>query len=82
MNDALSLASFLRAERNSKPREFLLTSRVIHDLMVAAAARNYNLLVYVQTVDSDGFDLILDDRDRFLPLQLKSEGRRGSGLNT
>ena len=40
--------------------------------MVAAAARNYDLLVYTPTVDSDGFDLILDDRDRFLPLQLKS----------
>jgi len=72
MNDTSSLQSFLRAERNSKSREFLLTSRVIHDLMVAAAARNYDLLVYTPTVDSDGFDLILDDRDKFLPLQLKS----------
>src|SRR2546422_277113 len=72
MNNASSLASFLRAEKNSKPREFLLTSRVIHDLMVAAAARGYDLLVYAPTVDSDGFDLILDDRDRLLPLQLKS----------
>jgi len=40
--------------------------------MVAAAARGYDLLVYQPTVDSDGFDLILDDRDRLLPLQLKS----------
>ena len=72
MNETSSLESFLRAERNSKSREFLLTSRVVHDLMVAAAARNYDLLVYTPTVDSDGFDLILDDRDRFLPLQLKS----------
>lgn len=67
-----SLDSFLRAEKNSKSREFLLTSRVIHDLMVAAATRDYDLLVYAPIVDSDGFDLILDDRDRFLPLQLKS----------
>ena len=72
MTDESSLTSFLRAEKNSKSREFLLTSRVIHDLMVAAAARGYDLLVYVPTVDSDGFDLILDDRDTFLPLQLKS----------
>jgi hypothetical protein len=40
--------------------------------MVAAATRNYDLLVYTPTVDSDGFDLILDDRDRFIPLQIKS----------
>jgi hypothetical protein len=72
MSDPSSLSSFLRAEKNSKSREFLLTSRVIHDLMVAAASRNYDLLVYAPTVDSDGFDLILDDRDTFLPLQLKS----------
>jgi hypothetical protein len=67
-----TLTSFLRAEKNSRPREFLLTCRVIHDLMVAAATRNYDLLVYTPTVDSDGFDIILDDRDRFLPLQIKS----------
>jgi hypothetical protein len=67
-----SLKSFLRQSKNSRSREFLLTSRVIHDLMVAAAARNYDLLVYTPTVDSDGFDLTLDDRDRLVPLQLKS----------
>ena len=67
-----NLKSFLHANKTTKSREFLLTSRVIHDLMVAAAARNYDLLVYTPTVDSDGFDLILDDRDRYLPLQLKS----------
>lgn len=50
----------------------MLTSRVIHDLMTAAAAGDYDLLVYTPTVDADGFDRILDDRDRYLPLQLKS----------
>lgn len=72
MSDPLSLASFIRAKKNSSPRELLLTSGIIHDLMVAAAARDYALLVYTPTVDSDGFDLILDDRERLLPLQLKS----------
>jgi len=66
------LNSFLRAGRRSKAREFLVTSRVIHDLMTAAAAHDYDLLVYTPTVDSDGFDLIIDDRDRLLPLQVKS----------
>ena len=77
MIETSSLASFLRAAKNSRPREFLLTNRVIYDLMVAAAARNNHLIVYTPTVDSDGFDLILDDRDRLLPLQLKSVIRGG-----
>jgi hypothetical protein len=40
--------------------------------MTAAASSGYDLLVYTPTVDSDGFDLIIDDRDFLLPLQLKS----------
>ena len=72
MTTASALSSFLRAVKNSKSREFLITTRVIHDLTVAAAVSGYDLLVYTPTVDRDGFDLILDDRDRLLPLQLKS----------
>jgi hypothetical protein len=67
-----ALDSWLRHEGNSRSREFLSTARVIHDLMTAAAAADYDLLIYTPTVDRDGFDLILDDRDLLLPLQLKS----------
>jgi hypothetical protein len=72
MTEASNLHPFLQAETNSRAREFMFTSRVVHDLMIAAAARNYALLAYYPTVDSDGFDLIIDDRDKTRLLQLKS----------
>lgn len=67
-----SLDKWLRRDANSRSREYLTTARVVHDLLTAAAAANYDLLAYTPTVDRDGFDLILDDRDRLVPLQLKS----------
>jgi hypothetical protein len=74
------LQSFLSDFHRSRSREYVLTTRLVHDLTVAAAERGYDLLVYLPTVDSDGFDLILDDRDRLVPIQLKSivKGGRAS----
>lgn len=66
------LRAFLSDFRRSRSREYVLTVRLIHDLTVASAARGYDLLVYLPTVDSDGFDVILDDRDRLVPVQLKA----------
>lgn len=68
----MKLQTFLSDRRRSSSREYILTTRLIHDLTVAAAARGYDLLVYLPTVDSDGFDVILDDRDRLVPIQIKS----------
>jgi hypothetical protein len=69
---------FLSDSDRSISREYILTTRLIHDLTVAAVERGYDLLVYLPTVDSDGFDVILDDRDRLVPIQVKSivEGGR------
>lgn len=74
----MELQAFLSDPRKSSSREYILTTRLVHDLTVAAAERDYDLLVYLPTVDSDGFDVILDDRDRLVPVQLKSivEGGR------
>lgn len=74
----LKLRGFLSDPGRSRSREYVLTTRLVHDLTVAAAERGYDLLVYLPTVDSDGFDVILDDRDRLVPIQLKSiiEGGR------
>src|SRR5678815_4264887 len=58
--------------QRSRSREYLLTTRLVHDLGVAAAASGYDLLVYLPTVDADGFDVIFDDRDRLVAMQLKS----------
>lgn len=72
------LKTFLSAFERSSSREYLLTTRVVHDLGVAAAASGYDLLVYLPTVDADGFDVIFDDRERLVAMQLKSmvaEGR-------
>jgi hypothetical protein len=66
------LDAFLRDYRTSRSREYLLTTRLIHDLSTAAAASGYDLLTYIPTVDADGFDVIFDDRDRLVPVQLKS----------
>jgi len=73
----MKLNTFLSDPRKSSSREYILTTRLVHDLTVAAAARGYDLLVYLPTVDSDGFDVILDDRDRLVPIQLKSIVRGG-----
>lgn len=66
------LKEFLEGFRDSRYREYVLTSRLSHDLAVAAAASGYNLLVYLPVVDADGFDVIFDDRDRLVAIQLKS----------
>jgi hypothetical protein len=66
------LRAFLSDFRRSRSREYVITARLVHDLTVAAAARGYDLLVYLPTVDSDGFDIILDDHDLLVPVQLKA----------
>lgn len=71
------LDGFLSDPRRSRSREYILTTQLVCDLSVAAAARGYDLLVYLPTVDSDGFDVILDDRDRLVPIQLKSMVKKG-----
>lgn len=78
-----NIAKLFRQDDKTKARELVLTTRLTHDLLTAAAARGYDLLVYTTTVDSDGFDLIVDDRDSLLPLQFKSvlKGSTTSGWN-
>lgn len=75
------LQKFLVEPGNSRSREYLLTTRLVHELSVAAAARGYDLLVYLPTVDGDGFDVILDDRDRLVPIQVKSVIRGGKAAS-
>lgn len=72
------LASFISGFRQSRSREYLLTTRLVHDLGVAAAVSGYDLLVYLPTVDADGFDVIFDDRDRLVAMQLKSRVAGGA----
>ena len=71
------LKAFLSDFRRSRSREYILTTQLVGDLAVAAAARGYDLLVYLPTVDADGFDVIIDDRDRLVPVQLKSMVKKG-----
>jgi hypothetical protein len=66
------LKKFLSGFKDSRNREYVLATRLVHDLAVAAAGSGYNLLVYLPTVDGDGFDVIFDDRDRLVAIQLKS----------
>jgi hypothetical protein len=71
------LAKFLGGFQQSRSREYLLTTRLVHDLGIAAAVSGYDLLVYLPTVDADGFDVIFDDRDRLVAMQLKSRVAHG-----
>lgn len=66
------LQEYLGGSSRSTSREYLLTTRLIHDVCAAAGARGYDLRVYTPTVDADGFDVIFDDGDRLVPVQLKS----------
>ncbi|HEX7333008.1 MAG TPA: hypothetical protein VF290_16010 [Pyrinomonadaceae bacterium] len=66
-----ALLEFAMTSPSLRSREYLLTTRLVHDLGVAAAALGYDLLVYLPTVDSDGFDVIFRDRDRVVAMQLK-----------
>lgn len=67
-----SLGKFLESPKYSHAREALITTRVIHDLMTAGAAHGVNLLAYTPVVDSEGFDLVLDDHQQVAYIQLKS----------
>ena len=67
-----SLQKFLSGSDRSRSREYVLTTKLVHDLSVAAVSSGYDLLVYLRTVDADGFDVVFDDRDRLVAIQLKS----------
>lgn len=75
------LKTFLSAYERSRSREYLLTTRLVHDLGVAAAVSGYDLLVYLPTVDADGFDVIFDDRERLVAMQLKSMVAKGKAAD-
>jgi hypothetical protein len=66
------LQKFLAGSDRSRSREYVLTTKLVHDLSVAAVSSGYDLLVYLPTVDADGFDVVFDDRDRLVAIQLKS----------
>lgn len=66
-----NLKKFLGPE-NSTVREALLQHRLIYDLKMAAALRNYDLRIYEPDIDRDGYDLILDDGDDIGRFQVKS----------
>jgi hypothetical protein len=79
--NVINLTNFLSNPAKSRSREYILTTRLIHDLTVAAAAHGYDLRVYLPTVDADGFDIILDDGDRLLAIQLKAITQQGKASN-
>ncbi len=79
--NVINLTNFLSNPAKSRSREYILTTRLIHDLTVAAAAHGYDLRVYLPTVDADGFDIILDDGDRLLAIQLKAVTQQGKASN-
>jgi hypothetical protein len=66
------LTKFLSAAKNTKAREQLLENKVVFDLMLAAAKRGYGLLSYKSATDTDGFDVVFDDRQTLIPIQLKT----------
>jgi hypothetical protein len=74
----MSIKRFLEAPENSHAREDILNNRLLWDLKLSAANREYHLLHYFPTVDHDGFDVVLDDRDTQLKIQLKTKSNESS----
>lgn len=66
------LESFLFQEKNSRTKESLVNYRLLYDLKLAAALREYDLSLYTPDVDRDGFDIIIDDHDSVRKIQLKT----------
>ncbi len=66
------LRSFLKEAANSTARESLIGFRISYDLKLMAALKGYDLRIYTPDVDRDGFDIILDDKDREVKIQLKT----------
>lgn len=66
------LLKFLKESRNSVSRENIFNHLLCYDLKIAAAHRNYDLEIYRADVDRYGYDFILNDRDTFRALQVKT----------
>lgn len=66
------LEKYLFDPNNSHAKESLINNKLIFDLKLAAAQREYFLNVYTPEVDKDGFDIILDDQDSLTKFQLKT----------
>lgn len=70
--------NFFTEPKNTKTREYMLTCKLQSDLLNAAGNREYPLQIYLPTVDRDGFDIILSDKQTLAPIQLKSTITRRS----
>lgn len=66
------LVKFLKESRNSVSRENIFNHLLNYDLKIASAHRNYDLEIYKADVDRYGYDFILNDRDTFRALQVKT----------
>lgn len=72
MEASNNLQEFLLASRQSRARESLLNHKLFYDLKLAAACANYHLETYYSDVDSEGFDIVLDDQDHLRKMQIKT----------
>ena len=71
-HDMSDLRLFLKEAANTTARESLIKSRISYDLKLMAALKGYDLRIHTPDVDRDGFDIILDDKDREVKAQLKT----------
>lgn len=69
---ATTLSTYLKTAEATHAREELLMHRLLYDVKLAAARREYHLITYRSDVDHDGFDVILDDRQMLRKFQVKS----------
>ena len=63
---------FLLDSAATNAREMLVESGFLFDMKLAAAKCGYGLVVSNTETDTDGYDLVLDDRLSVVPVQLKS----------
>ncbi len=67
-----ALSTFLNTAGAMHAREEMLMHRLLDDVKLAAARREYHLITYRSDVDHDGFDVIFDDRQMLRKFQVKT----------
>jgi hypothetical protein len=67
----MPLKDFIQ-DSNTHAREAIFNYRLLYDLAVAGAEREYWLAVFQPAVDHDGYDIVLDDADATRYIQNKT----------
>lgn len=69
----MTLEEYLKKDKNSVFREKLVNYKIFYEIKLAAARNKSDINIYIPEIDRDGYDLLLHDKDKIKPFQLKSK---------